>query len=141
MTINKTKIYREQDAFYIKDCSIRNNDSNASSPINTIAVQRPKVNSVYQLTHWNATLKIPDNVPIRLDPLEHLSVLKLGMLLVQIPIKFIKMYHCYIIIVKLSCYSPTYCENNIEETNRVDLIDWWFHQKLISIYKCYQCHL
>ena len=38
MTINKTKIYGERDAYYIKDCSIRNNDTNASNLINTIAV-------------------------------------------------------------------------------------------------------
>ena len=64
MTTNKTKIYGEQDAWYIKDCSIRNNDSNASSIIKTITVKRPKANSMYQLTHWNA-LKIPENAPIR----------------------------------------------------------------------------
>ena len=64
MTINKTKIYGDQNSFFLKDCSIRNSDTNVTRLINTIAVQQPKVNNIYQLTHWK-DLKIPDNAPMK----------------------------------------------------------------------------
>ena len=50
---DKTRLYGEH-VWFIKDCTIKHNDSHASVKTNTIRLQKPKSNSITQLTPLNS---------------------------------------------------------------------------------------